>query len=59
MVPPMEIRYAKVAVKVIGGMDRPTKQRIKAAVEKLPEGDIKPFQGSPGTYRLRVGTHGI
>ena len=51
----MEIRYAKAAVKAINGMDRPTKQRIKAAVEKLPEGDIRPYKGSPGTYRLRVG----
>ena len=51
----MEVRYAKAAVKAINSMDRPTKQRIKAAVEKLPEGDIKPYKGSPGTYRLRVG----
>lgn len=51
----MEIRYAKAAVKSISGMDRPTKQRIKAALERLPDGDIKPYKGSPGTYRLRVG----
>lgn len=51
----MEISYARAAVKVINGMDRPTKQRIKAAVEKIPDGDIKPLQGSKGTYRLRVG----
>ena len=42
-------------MKVINGMDRPTKQRIKAGIEKLPQGDIKPYKGSPGTYRLRVG----
>ncbi len=51
----MVIRYSRAAVKVINGMDRPTKQRIKAAVEKIPAGDIKPYKGSPGTYRLRVG----
>ena len=51
----MEISYARAAVKAINGMDKATKQRIKAAVEKIPEGDIKPFKGSPGTYRLRVG----
>ena len=51
----MEIYYAKSAVKVINGMERTTKQRIKAALEKLPEGDIKALRGSPGTYRLRVG----
>ena len=51
----MEIQYARAAVKAINGMDRETKQRIKAALEKLPKGDIKPYRGSPGTYRLRVG----
>lgn len=51
----MGISYAKAAVKVINGMDKATKQRIKNAVEKIPAGDIKPFKGSPGTYRLRVG----
>ena len=51
----MEISYSKSAVKVINGMDRPTKQRIRAAIEKIPEGDIKPLQGSKGSYRLRVG----
>ena len=51
----MEISYAKAAVKVINGIDKPTKQRIKSAIEKIPNGDIKPLQGSKGTYRLRVG----
>ncbi|MBP5719083.1 MAG: type II toxin-antitoxin system RelE/ParE family toxin [Abditibacteriota bacterium] len=51
----MEIRYARAAVKVINALDRPTKQRIKKAVEGLPKGDIKPLSGSKGLYRLRVG----
>lgn len=51
----MRIEYARAAVKVINSMDRSTKQRIKAGIEKLPQGDIKPYKGSPGTYRLRVG----
>ena len=51
----MEIRYAKAAVKVIGGLDRPTKQRIRHAVERLPKGDVKPLSGSVRLYRLRVG----
>ena len=52
----MEISYARAAVKTINSLDRPTKQRIKKAVEGLPEGDIKPLSGSKGLYRLRVGT---
>ena len=51
----MKIEYAKAAVKVINGMGRPTKLRIKDGIEKLPKGDIKPYKGRPGTYRLRVG----
>ena len=51
----MEITYSKAAVKVINGLDRPTKERIRAAIEKIPEGDIKPMQGIKGSYRLRVG----
>lgn len=51
----MEISYAKAAVKVINGMDKATKQRIKSAIEKIPAGDIKPLRGSNGSYRLRVG----
>ena len=51
----MEIRYAKAAAKTINGMDRPTKQRIRNAVERLPDGDVKPLSGSVRLYRLRVG----
>ncbi|MBQ1434771.1 MAG: type II toxin-antitoxin system RelE/ParE family toxin [Clostridia bacterium] len=51
----MRLIYSKQAVKAISGMDKPTKQRIKKAVEALPDGDIKPLQGSHGSFRLRVG----
>lgn len=55
----MEIRYSKAAVKAINEMDRPTKQRIKTAIEKIPDGDIKPLRGATGSYRLRVGDRRI
>ncbi len=51
----MEIEYSKRAVKSINAMDSRTKQRMKAAIEGLPAGDIKPLKGSRGNYRLRVG----
>ena len=51
----MKAEFSKDAVKVINGMDRPTRQRIRAAVERLPEGDVKPLRGSKNSYRLRVG----
>ena len=51
----MRIEYAKAAVKYISGLDRPAKQRLKAGIEGIPQGDIKPLKGSQGSYRLRVG----
>ena len=37
-VPPMEIRYAKAAVKVINGMDRPTKRVSETPWNGCPKG---------------------
>lgn len=51
----MHIEYEKEAAKHIHKMDRPTKQRIKAAIEKLPSGDVIKLQGLANNYRLRVG----
>ena len=52
----MNIVYSKQAVKTINHMDRVTKQRIKAAIERLPNGDTKLIKGrSIVTSRLRVG----
>lgn len=52
----MRIEYAKQAVKAINGMDKSTKQRIRIAIEDLPNGDVKPLKGIRGSFRLRVGT---
>ena len=51
----MRTEYTKAAVKSISSMERKTKQRIKEAIEGIPDGDIKPLQGSLTLYRLRVG----
>ena len=60
----MEIQFKKRAVKAIEQMDKPTKQRIRRAIEGLtlvpPKGDIKQMQGyRDGRYRLRVGQYRI
>jgi len=48
--------YSKQAIKTIAGMDSVTKQRIKTAIEMLPNGDTKQIKGRDiTTYRLRVG----
>ena len=53
--PAMTPKYSKQAKKRIEGMDTATKQRIRKAISKIPEGDIKPLRGYPGLFRLRVG----
>jgi mRNA interferase RelE/StbE len=52
----MNITFSKQAVKTINRMDTTTKQRIKAAIERLPGGDTKQLKERHiTTYRLRVG----
>lgn len=51
----MRIVYEKEAAKHIQEQDKPTRQRLKAAIEKLPDGDVKRLQGYKNDYRLRVG----
>lgn len=60
----MRIEYSKKAAKYIGTLDKPTKRRIKEAIEGLteqpPEGDIKTMQGfTDGRLRLRVGKYRV
>jgi len=52
----VNIEYTKQAVKQLERFDRPTKQRLKEAIEKIPNGDVKRLQNvMPVTFRLRVG----
>jgi len=51
----MQIEYKRKAVKYIDSCDKNTQQRLKAAIEKLPFGDIKKLTGLENDYRLRVG----
>ncbi len=55
----MKLIYAKAAVKTIAQLDAKAKQRIKKAIEAIPEGDIKPLKGHDSLYRLRVGDRRI
>jgi len=51
----MQIEYSRLAVKYINSQDKPTKKRLKDAIEKIPQGDIKKLKGLENEYRLRVG----
>lgn len=60
----MEIQYEKAAVKYLKGLQKPQRDLILDAIEKLThkpaEGDIKKKSGyKDGRYRLRVGKYRI
>lgn len=55
----MKIQYSKIAVKSISEMDRKTQQRIKQAIEQIPNGNIIALQGRENEYRLRIGKYRI
>ena len=50
----MNIEYSKEAQKRIKSHDKPTKERLKKAIEKIPKGDIIKLRGQD-EYRLRIG----
>ena len=43
------------ALKALSRLSRPDRERIRAAIDRLPEGDVRPLQGASGLWRLRVG----
>lgn len=56
----MTPQYSKQAAKYLNSADKPTQQRIREGIEKIPEGDIRPMEGyTDGTCRLRVGKYRI
>lgn len=46
-------------MKSIKEMNNPYKSRIKTAIEKIPQGDIRKLQGYNNMYRLRIGDYRI
>ena len=40
-------------------MDTKTRKRLKDGITKIPEGDIKPYEGKEGYYRLRIGDYRV
>ena len=50
----MKVIYSKQALKFLGRQEKRVRDRIKAVLEKLPEGDVKKLAGR-AYYRLRVG----
>jgi len=55
----VEIKFTREAGKQVNKLQQPLKDRIRQAVEKLPDGDIVKLQGYSTKYRLRVGDYRI
>ena len=51
--------YSKQADKFLSGIDKKSEQRIKVGIEKIPNGDIIPYRGRDGYFRLRIGNFRI
>ena len=50
---------SKQAVKYLNGLDAKNQQRIKKGIEKIPQGDIVPYEGNKEYFRLRIGKYRI
>ena len=48
------VKYSKQARKFLEKQEQRVRQRIEAAIQALPAGDVKKIQGQP-YYRVRVG----
>ena len=56
----MKIVYEKQAIKYLKTLSKPDRDRIREAISRLPEGDVKPLQGyKDGRLRLRVGKYRV
>ena len=57
----MIVLLHRSADKYLNRLNQADRDRFNAAFDDLekepPEGDIKPYEGSPGIWRLRVGSY--
>jgi mRNA interferase RelE/StbE len=59
----MEVVLHHAASKYYSRLSEPWKNQVKNAIDGLekepPEGDIRPYEGNPGIFRLKVGKHRV
>ncbi len=55
----MEKRLSKQALKSLKKVNEPNKSRLKSAINKLPNGDVKAMKNFNKAYRLRVGNYRV
>jgi mRNA interferase RelE/StbE len=51
----VDIKLSKTAIKALEAMSKDEARRIRAALSRLPGGDVKKLKGQTAAYRLRVG----
>jgi len=51
--------YSKQTDKFLDSLDKKAEQRLRYGIEKIPLGDIKPYKGRQGYFRLRIGDYRI
>ncbi|MGH2868430.1 MAG: type II toxin-antitoxin system RelE family toxin [Solirubrobacteraceae bacterium] len=52
---PAAVELRPAAAKTLRRLSRPDRERILAAIERLPAADVRSLTGKPHQYRLRVG----
>ncbi len=55
----MKIIVLKKAQKQLNNLDKKIKEKIVKAIFKIPNGDIKPLQGTKDKFRIRVGDYRV
>jgi mRNA interferase RelE/StbE len=59
----MDVSLHHTAKKYLDRLNQVDRERIKAALRDLekepPEGDIRPYEGNPGIWRLKVGGYRV
>ena len=53
----MRIKKSKQVRKYLDSQDKATRERLEAALNKLPAGDVIPIVGMSNTFRLRLGNY--
>ena len=55
----MQIKYSKQAYKYLTKLHKPKREKLIAAINKIPEGTIVKMQGIDNLYRLRVNDYRV
>lgn len=55
----MQIKYSKQAYKYLIKLHKPKREKLIAAINQIPEGDIVKMRGIDNLYRLRVNDYRV